>query len=103
MGKDVDLDRDLGVIIARMVSDSGALDAAAEKIVAKAKTVAAPHVKTGHYMNSFGVEKVPGKKGVVDSVAFNDDPAAISIEFGHQRKDGSFEPGQFPLTIAKNL
>ena len=94
------VDKNAGVIIARMVSASGELDKAAEKVVQRARQNAAGHTKTGHYSSSFGTAKVPGKKGVVDTVAYNDDPAAMSIEFGHYTKGGKFVPGKFNLTRA---
>lgn len=89
----VNVDPNVSLLVARMVSESGELDVAAEKVAAKARGLASSHTKSGSYQSSFGTERVPGKKGVSDVVAYNDDKAAIPIEFGHTMKNGKFVPG----------
>lgn len=96
----VDLDRDLSTQVARMVSDSGELRKAARQVETGAMALAARHVKTGKYASSFGVSSVPGKKGVIDYIAYNDDPQAAIIEFGHNTKSGRRVPGQYIMIQA---
>ena len=96
----VDLDADLSTRVARMVSESGALRQAAGKVEDSARAAAARHIKTGKYVSSFGVSPVPGKKGVIDYIAYNDDPQAAIIEFGHNTKSGRRVPGQYIMIQA---
>lgn len=98
----VDLDSDLSTQVARMVSDSGELRSAARKVETRARAKAARHVKSGNYASSFGVEPTPGKKGVTDYVAYNDDPQAAIIEFGHNTPNGKRVPGQHIMIEAAN-
>lgn len=90
----VDLDADLSTQVARMVSDSGELRKAARLVENRARSLAGSHVKTGNYVSSFGTSATPGKSGVTDYVAYNDDPQAAIIEFGHNTRSGKRVPGQ---------
>lgn len=84
-----------GVKIARLPGVQPELEAAAQKILARAKSGAAPHVETGHYISSLGVRPTPGKSGVVDREVYSDDPASVAIEFGHfAGHSGHWVPGQ---------
>ena len=91
-----------GTKVAKMAGVQPALDAAAAKVLARAKTLAAGHVDTGAYVESLGVEKTPGKKGVVDRLVYSDDPAAAHIEYGYitRGKPPRYVRGQFILTKA---
>lgn len=90
----VQLDNDVHIAAARLVSSSGELRSAADQIAAKARGLAASHNKTGNYASSFGVEPSgPGANGVTDYVVYNDDPAAKFIEFGHKNRDGGRTEG----------
>ena len=92
----------IGTKIAKMPGVQPALDTAAATVLARAKTLAAGHVDTGAYAESLGVEKTPGKKGVVDRLVYSDDPAAAHIEYGHITRGPRprYVPGQFILTKA---
>ena len=91
-----------GTKVAKLPGVQPALDAAAAKVLANAKTLAAGHVDTGAYVESLGVEKTPGKKGVTDRLVYSDDPAAAHIEYGYisRGKPPRYVPGQFILTKA---
>lgn len=56
-----------------------ALEVEAAKVLARAKGLAASHVKTGHYMASFGVERGRTASRVHVRV-INNDEAAAAIE-----------------------
>lgn len=73
---------------------NGTVHTVAEKIKARAEGLATAHVETGAYANSFGVEA----DGDLDYIVYNDDPAAVSIEYGHTTKAGMHVAGQFILT-----
>lgn len=83
-----------GVKIARLPGVQPELEAAAQKILARARGGASPHVETGHYISSLGVRSIPGKSGVIDREVYNDDQAAVFIEYGHATRDGGWVPGQ---------
>lgn len=92
-----------GVKMAKLPGVQAELDAAAAKVEANARALAASHVRTGHYSSSFTVENVPGKSGVRDRMVTNTDEAALAIEYGHMTrsshgKPGRYVPGQFILT-----
>lgn len=94
-----------GTKVAKMCGESSVMDQAAEKIRAKAVSLAAKHKKTGDYSQNFSTKNVAGKKGVRDRIVQGDHPASAIIEYGHfaEKKDGSlgqFVPGQFNLTRA---
>lgn len=86
-----------GVKIARLPDIQTELDSAAAEILARAKTGAAQHADTKHYLNSLKVGSTPGPSGVTDREVYSDDPAAVAIEFGHLaegKKGVSWVPGQ---------
>lgn len=90
-----EVDRDVGVIVARMVGDSDALDDAAEAFRAEIIDQA-PH-RTGDFRSSIKVERVPGRSGVTDRLIYSDDPGALSIEYGHEGPNGEWVAGHFPF------
>lgn len=94
-----EVDRDVGVIVARMVGDSAALDDAAEAFRADV-VAAAPvgKVRGGAFRSSIKVERVPGRSGVTDRLIYSDDPGARAIEYGHEGPDGEWVPGHYPFT-----
>ena len=104
------VNKNAGVVVARIVGRDPIMDQVAGKLLAKAVGRASRHVKTGSYIRSLKIANVPGKKGVRDRLVYSDDPAALSIEYGHaQRRRGDhgrnsadfvFVPGQFILSGA---
>jgi hypothetical protein len=64
------------------------MDIAANGIAQIARSLAAAHNVTGEFINGIGTERIAGKKGVTDRIAFVDHSAAFSIEFGHQTRLG---------------
>lgn len=91
-----------GTKVAKLPGVQPALDTAAAKVLSTAKSLAAGHVDTGAYVGSLGVEKTPGKKGVVDRLVYSDDPAAAHIEYGYitRGRPPRYVQGQFILTRA---
>lgn len=91
-----------GTKVAKLVGKTAPMDAAAEKVQAKAEANAATRRDTGAYSGSFKTTSVPGKKGVTDRMVYNSHPAAVAIEFGHftGEEGGSWVPGQFNLIRA---
>lgn len=77
------------------------VEAHAERIRAVAE--ATSPVDTGQYASSFRVESTR-EGGIhrdrVSASVVNDDPAALSIEFGHVAPDGRVVPGHYTLTRA---
>lgn len=82
---------------ARIAGEDPAMDAAAQVVLARARAVATQHRLTGAYLTRFGTERTRGKRGVTDRLVFNDDPGAVSIEFGHTTTTGRLVPGQHIL------
>lgn len=75
---------------AHLVGESAIMDAAARRIKGRVLAEAARHKQTGAYMASIHIRKVrppahvtPGHY-VKDRVIYTDDPAALSIEYGHK-------------------
>lgn len=73
----------VGIKLAKLPDIQTELDSAAAEILERAKTGAAQHADTKHYLNSLKMGSTPGPSGVVDREVYSDDPAAIAIEFGH--------------------
>lgn len=96
----VSINRNASLIAARMAGESSAMDVAAERVANKARELARQHVETGHFEASIHTAKTPGRGGVTDRVAYTDDPAALSIEFGHVTSTGKRVPGQLIFTRA---
>ncbi len=95
-----------GTLVARIVGDSSAMDKAARKVLAAARSEAAKHRDTGAYLSSLKIESVPGKKGVTDRIIYADTREAVSIEFGHLAgkrgsPDRQWVPGKFIMINAK--
>lgn len=91
------------LIAARIAGKTSAMDAAAQKVLAACRAVALEHRLTGAYMDAFGIATVPGLSGngrlVDDRLVYNDDPGAMSIEWGHavrnrQGDEVGYVPGQ---------
>lgn len=93
-----------GTEMAKMVGLSDKLDQGAAKVKAAAVRLAAAHRLTGNYQSLLAIQRIPGKKGVVDRAVVNTDPQSHIIEAGHWivKKDGTrkWVPGQFILTTA---
>lgn len=92
-----------GTEVAKIVSASGALQEAAERVKATAVQIAQSNRLTGAYISAMAVETIPGKRGVRDAAVVNTDPAAHIIESGYLKptKSGTKRvAGQFILTRA---
>ena len=95
--------KDCGLIVARMVGNSRAMDRAAKLIKSRAEANAARHVDTGAYINSIQIRTpIYAPAGVRDRSIIATDPASWKIEFGHRAKSGEWVPGQFIMTNAVN-
>lgn len=55
---------------------------------------------TGRYKSSIGISRITTGRGVKDILIYTNDPQAHIIEWGHVRKDGTWEPGKFVFTRA---
>ena len=60
-----------------------ALDEVAHKIAAAATSLAAQHVESGDYISSIHVTTLHDSESGRDRFVYSDDPAALSIEYGH--------------------
>lgn len=96
--------KDCGLIVARMVGNSSAMDRAAEKIRARAVANASSHVDTGHYISSIVIRTpIYTPAGVRDRTIVATDPQSWKIEFGfHHAQADRWIPGQFNMTNAVN-
>lgn len=100
------VDRMVHIPVSIMVGRSRAMDAAAAGVQARIIAEATRHRLTGAFIRSIKIEKVPGRQGngrlVTDRLIYSDDPAALSIEFGHRqgKKNKRFIPGQYIFTRA---
>jgi hypothetical protein len=108
-----------GIIAARIVGRSAAMDLAAMVVLGRVKMVAAQHKLTGSYMRHLKIQNVRGKNGVRDRLVSATDPASLSIEYGHYpvrirraRHDGTrrvstgtirWVPGQYIMTKARGM
>lgn len=91
----VDVDPKAAIKVAMLPGVQGLLTATAHRIKATAEALAAESVRTGHYASSFGVETVPGEDGVDDRLVYNDDDAAVVIEYGHMTPPSETSPGTY--------
>jgi len=82
------VNRRTGVEVAKIVGLSREMDVVADKVLDAAQMLAARHRQTGSYMESMKIEKVKGKRGVVDRLIVATDPQSISIEYGHVAEVG---------------
>lgn len=85
----------VGVEVAKLAGVQGLMTAQAHRIKATAEALAAESARTGHYASSFGVETVPGEQGVPDRLVYNDDEAAVVIEYGHMTPASETSPGRY--------
>lgn len=92
----VDVDPKAAVKVAMLPGVQGLLTATAHRIKASGEAIAAAEATdTGHYASSFGVETVPGEDGVDDRLVYNDDDAAVVIEYGHMTPPSATSPGTY--------
>jgi hypothetical protein len=84
-------------IVAKTPEVQAALAAAAERVAAKAREIAATHNDTGAYAASIHTDT-----GRIDHYVVSDDPSAVSKEFGRTGSTGRRGPskGVFALTRA---
>lgn len=84
------LHKDLSHIVARQVSLSPIMDAAAETVQASLKARAAKSRRTGNFSRSIKTTSrdYTSDKGYIikDRVVYSDDPAALSIEYGYVKE-----------------
>jgi hypothetical protein len=73
---------------ARIAGQSAEMDVVAEALARRAREIAIAHSVTGNFFNSIDTAEIRGKRGVTDRIVYTDDPAAVSIEFGHQTRLG---------------
>lgn len=71
-------------IVAHMPGVVAAVAAEGERRAGRVRAVAASRVRTGDFLGSIKTEQ-----GDTDTVIYSDDPAALSINYGHQAPDGS--------------
>lgn len=87
-----------------MVGESSEMDHAADAVRARVVSEASKHRKSGAYINSIKTRKVRGRQGngklVTDRIVYTTDPAALSIEYGHETLSGTRVPGQLIFTRA---
>lgn len=88
------VDPNLAHDLARQAGLSNVMDRVALQILTAAQREAAKHLETGDYASSLVMERVPGESGVTDRAVAATDPAAVPIEFGHVREDGTVVSGQ---------
>jgi len=81
------------LIAAQIASEHAVFDAAAEEVAAQVRANASASKRSGRFLASIKVEKVTGPSGVTDRLVYSDDPAALSIEYGH------FTDGESPKWI----
>lgn len=100
-----DVDRLVHMPVSEMVGESSEMDRFAEHVVRAVRATAAPNRKTGAYMESIKVKRIPGRgvaSYVSDRLIYSDDPEAVQIEWGHWRnrdnKEAGYVPGQLIFT-----
>ena len=101
--------RNAGLLAAQIAGFDPEMDAAAERVKAEIQERAARHHDTGAFAESFDVRAdLYRERGVMDRVVESDDPAALSIEYGHftRRSKGRrlrrFVPGLMIVNEAVN-
>ncbi|RKN40804.1 DUF5403 family protein [Streptomyces hoynatensis] len=82
------LARNLDSIIAHMRGVVDAVADEAEERAARIRAVAAAHQRSGRFYAS--IKTAP--RGP-DTLIYSDDPAALSINYGHRAPDGRMVPG----------
>ena len=78
-------DRRLNGMVAGIAGLDPEMDRAAARVLAEIRSAAAPHNKEHDFARSFSVDRVR-YRGVTDRVVSSDDPAALSIEYGHMTR-----------------
>lgn len=83
-----------GTTVAIIAGRTQAMDAGAHRVLTAVRGVAARHTLTGAYMSKLSIVSARGQSGngrrVTDRLVVADDPAAVSIEYGHiQRVKGA--------------
>ena len=84
------VDKDASYIVARQVSLSPVMDAAAETVQAALKARATKHRRTGNFARSIKTTSrlYTADNGIVikDRYVYSDDPGAMSIEYGYVKE-----------------
>lgn len=80
-----------GPIAAQIAGGRSEMDATANRVLASVRAVASQHVNTGAYISKLSVIKapsrLPSRVGYVDDrLIVSDDPASMSIEYGHMTR-----------------
>lgn len=100
------VNKNAGYVVAREVSHSPVMDAAAKKVQAALKARATTHRDTGQFARSIKVapHMYTSDAGIVvkDRYVYSDDPGAVAIEYGHiakSKKKGAYKvPGKHIFT-----
>ena len=71
------------------------LDEVAREILAFAIGLAAEHVDTGDFARSLNISIDRSSPSRRDRLVYSDDPAALSIEYGHVQRNKDGTPGEF--------
>lgn len=71
------------------------LDEVAHEIEAYAVGLAAEHFQTGEYVSSIHVTTDRSSPSRRDRLVYSDDPAALSIEYGHRAQAADGSPGEW--------
>lgn len=84
----------LGRWLARNIDTDLELEAIAGEVSAAAIGLAAEHIETGDFARSIHIRKDRLSPSGRDRLVYSDDPAALSIEFGHnvRTSDGGLRP-----------
>lgn len=81
--------RNAGLLAAQIAGLDPEMDRAAERVKQAIVAEAAKHSDTGAFAESFDVSAdLYARRGVMDRVISSDDPAALSIEYGHMAGKG---------------
>ena len=104
VGDGIELDWDAVFKAARMAGKSPQMDAAAQRVKAGMVADALTSAATGAFADSISVSRdMYRRRRVLDRVISTDDPAALSIEYGHRAgkgEDATYVPGKFVFTNA---
>lgn len=82
------LDSNLNAIIAHMPDVVDAVAEEAETRAGRIRAVAARHQQSGRFLGS--IKTTPRRP---DTLIYSDDPAALSINYGHKAPDGTWVEG----------
>lgn len=95
---DVKIDAPLTVAI--MAGKHSVMDQAANRVKTQVVAAASVHRKSGAFIDSIKIKKVPGRSGrgtlVTDRLVYSDDKAVGKIEFGRKASDDPNDTRRVP-------